>query len=193
MRLPPILPEDLDPELRAVHDTIAGLVGKSMPAVVSVDGRGALVGPYPATLHFPAFGVPALKFLAALNSEARLPKTVRETAILTVGAVFNAQYELYAHEIMGEVAGLSAAQVATLAAGSRPTDLSDEDSIAHDVARALATGHILPASAYDRAVQAFGRDGVGELVFLIGGYCLISTVLNCFDVPAPEGRADHHD
>jgi len=27
---------------------------------------------------------------------------------------------------------------------------------------------------------------VGELTFLIGGYCLISMVLNSFDVPAPD-------
>lgn len=190
MRLPPILPEDLDPELRAVHDTIAGLVAKSMPQVVSLDERGALVGPYPAMLHFPAVGVPALQFLAAVSSQAHLPKTVRETAILTVGAVFNAQYELYAHEVMGGVVGLSTAQIATLAAGGRPADLSDDDAIAHDVARALATGHILPASTYGRAVQAFGTDGVGKLVFLIGGYCLIAMVLNCFNVPAPEGSTD---
>jgi 4-carboxymuconolactone decarboxylase len=189
VRLPPLLPENLDPELRAVHDTIAGLVAGSMPKVVSVDGRGALVGPYPAMLHFPTFGVPALRFLAAVSSEAQLPKTVRETAILTVGAVFNAQYELYAHEVMGDVAGLSSAQIATLASGGRPADLGDEDSIAHDVARALATGHILPASTYQRAVAAFGTDGVGELVFLIGGYCMIAMVLNCFDVPVPQGES----
>jgi len=186
VRLPPLLPEDLSPELRAVHDTIAGLVAGSMPKVVSVDERGALVGPYPAMLHFPTFGIPALQFLAAVSSQARLPKTVHETAILTVGAVFNARYELYAHEIQGDVAGLSAAQIATLASGGRPPDLRDEDSIAHDVARAMASGRILPASTYQRAVDAFGTDGVGELVFLIGGYCLIATVLNCFDVPVPE-------
>lgn len=180
-----MLPEDLNPELREVHDTIVDLVARSMPRVVSLDQQAALVGPYPAMLHFPTFGVPALRFLAAIGSQAQLPKTVRETTILTVGAVFNARYELYAHEIMGEVAGLSPAQIATLAAGNRPADLSDDDAIAHDIARTLATGHILPDSTYRRAVAAFGRDGVGELVFLVGGYCLISMVLNCFDVPVP--------
>ncbi len=185
MRLPPILPDDPDPELREVHDTIASLVASNMPRVVSVDAQGALIGPYPAMLHFPTFGVPALRFLATLNSDARLPKTARETAILTVGSVSNAQYELYAYEVMGEVAGLSSAQIATLASGGRPPDLSD-DGLVHDVARALATGHILPASTYGRAVQIFGKEGVGELVFLIGGYCLISMVLNCFDVAVPE-------
>ncbi|MEZ0214776.1 MAG: hypothetical protein ACAH27_17795 [Xanthobacteraceae bacterium] len=33
------------------------------------------------------------------------------------------------------------------------------------------------------------RDGVGELAFLVGGCSLISVVLNCFDMPAPEARS----
>ena len=51
---------------------------------------------------------------------------------------------------------------------------------------ALVDGHILPASTYARAEALLGRDGVGELVFLIGGYCLIAIALNCFDMPVPE-------
>jgi 4-carboxymuconolactone decarboxylase len=185
MRLPPLPPETLNTELRGVHDTIVNLVSRSMPSVISLDEQGALIGPYAPMLHFPTTGIPALQFLAAVSAGAQLPKAVRETTILTVGSAFNAQYELYAHEIMGESAGLSPAQVATLAAGGRPPDLSDQEAIAHDVARALATGRILPNSTYHRAVETFGRDGVGELVFLIGGYCLIAMVLNAFDVPAP--------
>ena len=148
-----------------------------------------MIGPFPAMLHFPQFGVPALVFQRTLSSEARLPKTVREVAILTVGATFGARYELYAHEITAAEVGLSSSQIATLAAGGCPSGLSDEEAIAHDVARALARGRILPASTYARAVDVLGRDGVGELVFLIGGYALIAVLLNAFDVPVPDADA----
>jgi 4-carboxymuconolactone decarboxylase len=139
-------------------------------------------------LHFPRFGVPALHFLAAIGTEAQLPAKVREVAILTTGACFNARYEIYAHEIMADVAGLSAGQVASLAIGVRPADLTPEEEIAHGVATALSRGQILPASTYTRAVALLGRDGLAELTFLIGGYCLISMVLNCFDVPVPDAE-----
>jgi alkylhydroperoxidase family enzyme len=185
MRLPPLLPDTLSPQLREVHDGIASLVAQKQDRIVILNEQGALIGPFPPMLHFPQFGVPALLFQRALAAEARLAKTVREVAILTVGAAYNARYELYAHEITAAQVGLSPAQVATLAAGGRPTDLSDEEAIAHDVAKALVSGHILPTSTYDRAVQLLGRDGVGELAFLIGGYCLIAMILNCFDVPVP--------
>jgi 4-carboxymuconolactone decarboxylase len=186
MRLANLTPDTLDPERRSVHDTITALMARGQPQVVAQDAHGALIGPFPAMLHFPRFGVPALTLLAAIGTEARLPAAVRETAILTVGAHFNARYEIYAHEIMGGGAGLSTAQIATLAAGGRPVDLRPEEAIAHDVANALTRGHIVPASTYAQAIALLGEDGIGELVFLIGGYCLIALVLNCFDAPVPE-------
>ncbi len=186
MRLTPLIPDTLDPERRAVHDTIVDLMVGGQPQIIAQDETGALIGPFPAMLHFPRFGVPALRFLAAIGTEARLPANVREVAILTTGARFNARYEVYAHEIMAAVAGLSASQVATLAIGARPFDLTPEEAIAHDVASALTGGHILPRSTYAQAVALLGLDGLGELTFLIGGYCLISMVLDCFDAPVPD-------
>lgn len=186
MRLPPLNPDALDPERRAVHDTVVALMVRNQPQIVAQDENGALVGPFAAMLHFPHLGVPALRFLAALGTEARLPAAVREVAILTTGARFNARYEIYAHEIMGAVAGLTASQVATLAIGERPGDLRPDLAVAHDVARALSGGQYLAASTYRRAVELLGHEGMGELVFLIGGYSLIAMVLNGFDVPIPD-------
>jgi 4-carboxymuconolactone decarboxylase len=183
VRLPPLAPEALGPALRPVHDEIAALTARTQGRVVVRDARGALVGPFPATLHFPQFGVPALTFQRALSAEARLPKTAREVAILTEGAAFGARYELYAHEITGAEVGLSRSQIATLAAGERPTDLSAAEAVACDVTRVRASGRVLPTSTYDHAIEVLGREGVGELAFLVGGYCLIAILLNAFDVP----------
>ena len=186
MRIKPFPPDTLTPELRAVHDAIANLVGSSQGPVVMLDARGALLGPFPPMLHFPQFGIPALTFLRTLDSHATLPKTVREVAILTVGGALGARFELYAHEIMARAFGLSAQVVASLAAGGRPSGLDEQEAIAHDIAAALVAGRVVPASTYSQAVNLFGQDGAGELIFLIGGYCLIAMVLNGFDMPAPD-------
>lgn len=186
MRLPPVAPDQLSPELRAIHDEISSLVARTQEQIVVLNEQGALIGPFPAMLRFPQFGVPALVFQRSLSTEARLPKRVREVAILTVGAVFGARYELYAHEITAAEVGLSSSQIATLAAGDRPSGLSDEEAIAYDVSRVLATGRILPASTYRRALELLGIEGIGELVFLISGYCQIAMLLNAFDVPVPD-------
>lgn len=188
MRLKPLPPDTLSPELRFVHDEIANLVTRSQGQVVMADDQGALLGPFPPMLHFPQFGIPALTFLKSLDNHATLSKTVREVAILTVGGAFGSRFELYAHEIMAAAFGLSFNIIASLAAGGRPEGLNEEQAIAHDIAAVLVKGHIVPASTYNQAVKLLGQNGTGELIFLISGYCLIATVLNGFDMPAPENN-----
>ncbi|SKA75914.1 Carboxymuconolactone decarboxylase family protein [Prosthecobacter debontii] len=186
MRSPPIHPDTLSPELRQVHDEIASLVGRSQGQVTMLDASGALTGPFSPMLRHPQFGIPALTFLRSLDHHATLDKAVREVAILTVGAAYGARFELYAHEIMAAAFGLSPDVIATLAAGGRPYGLSPQQAVAHDIAHALVSGHVIPESTYQHATRLLGSDAVAELFFLIGGYSLIATLLNGFDVPAPE-------
>ena len=186
MRIKPIPPDKLTAEVRKVHDEIAGLVGRSQGQVTMMDAEGALLGPFPPMLRYPQFGIPALSFLRTLDTHATLDKKVREVAILTVGGALGARFELYAHEIMAAAYGIAPVIIATLAAGGSPWGLNEQEEIAHDLALSLIGGHIVPASTYNQAVRLFGQDGVAELFFLIGGYCLIAVILNGFDMPAPE-------
>lgn len=189
MRTPPIPPADMDPELRELHDDMAAAVAKHLKGFVSTRADGALVGPFPALLRFPHFGGPAWDFTKALIHNSTLPKPAHEVAILVTGAAFDSRYELYAHERVADGAGLSQAKVATIAAGGRPADLTEEEAAAYDVAAALASGRQLPESTYRRAVRTFGEEGTGELVYLVGGYCLVSVLLNAFDMSVP-GREE---
>lgn len=186
MRVQPLPPDTLGAELRQVHDEIANLIGRSQGQVTMIDAQGALTGPFPPMLQYPQFGIPALTFLRSLDTHATLDKTVREVAILTVGAAFGARFEIYAHEIMAAAFGLSPDVIAALAAGSRPHGLTGQQTVAHDIAHSLVNGRIVPTSTYKHAVHLLGRDGVAELFFLIGGYSLIATILNGFDIPAPD-------
>lgn len=186
MRIKPLTPDTLSPELRYVHDEITDLITRSQGQVLMMNSDGALLGPFPPMLHFPQFGVPALTFLRALDTYATLPKTVREVAILTVGGAYGSRFELYAHEIMAAAFGLAPAIIATLAAGGHPHGLNEQESIAHDIAYSLVTGHVIPDSTYNHATNVLGQNGVGELMFLVSGYCLIAMLLNGFDMPAPE-------
>ncbi|WP_156679260.1 carboxymuconolactone decarboxylase family protein [Sphingomonas profundi] len=185
MRLPPIPHDQLPPELQAVDDDMRREIAKHLKGFVSRRDDGALVGPFAPMLRFPQFGQPAWTYTKALIENAKLPKGPHEVAILVTGARFNSRYELYAHEHVAEQAGLSQAQIATIAAGERPSDLSEEEAAAYDVAAALAGGKGLPESTYQRALRAFGEEQLAELVYLVGGYCLVSVLLNAYDVSVP--------
>ncbi|AWB25765.1 MULTISPECIES: carboxymuconolactone decarboxylase family protein [Alphaproteobacteria] len=186
MRLPPIPPNDLSPEVRALHDAIVERMGRSLSAFASQDADGALIGPFPALLHFPRFGAPAFAFLDSLVGGATLPETVREVVILAVGARFKARYELYSHEKMAVEAGLPRPLIAAIAAGQRPPDLDEMQAAAFDFVTAATGGGSVPASTYEQARALFGNEGVGELAFLVASYTVICILLNAFDVPVPE-------
>lgn len=185
MRMSPLSPAGMTSEQRALHDAMAPVIAEHLKGFVSKRSDGALIGPFPPMLHFLQFGQPAWDYTRALIEQAKLPKPVREVAILVTGARFNSRYELYAHEHVAENTGLSPAKIAAVAAGQRPADLSAEEAIAYDVAATLAGGKQLAGSTYQAALDAFGQDGVGELVYLIGGYCLVSVLLNAFDMSVP--------
>jgi 4-carboxymuconolactone decarboxylase len=184
MRAKPLLPEEMSPEVRTVHDGVISLVTRSQGPVPMVNEQGALIGPFPPMLRFPQFGIPALNFVRSLDNHATLDKKVKEVAILTVGAAFNCRFELYAHKIMAAHFGFSQASVAALASGTRPADLAPEESIAYEVADVLAKGTSLPDELYHTALEVLGEETTAELIFLISAYAMLAMVLNGFDVPA---------
>lgn len=185
MRIPPIPPTDLSPEQAPLYEDMKAGIEAKFSGFVSKREDGALVGPWGPTLRFPKFGKPWWDYTKALADRPLLPKPVREVAILVTGARFKAGYELYAHTAIGEKVQLAEDKIATIAAGERPTDLTREEGIAYSVASALAAGGRLPAATWRMAVDAFGEEGAAELVFLIGGYHLVSAILNGFDVGIP--------
>ena len=186
MRLPPLAPSELSAEQRSLYDTMQQGVHKHLKGFISERPDGALIGPFPAMLHFPQFGKPAWDVFTALAEHSTLPKPAHEVAILVTGARLNSRYELYSHERVAGKAGLSESKIATITAGQRPSDLDEAEGVAYDVAAVLSGGGQLHDTTYKAALNAFGSDGTAELFYLIGCYCMISVLLNGYDVPVPE-------
>ncbi len=189
MRVQAIPPEELSPEQKPLYESMKAGVEAHLKGFVSARADGALIGPFPAMLRFPQVGAAAWGVFTALTAHSTLPKPAHEAAILVVGARLGSRYELYSHEVVAGQAGLSAAKIATIAAGERPSDLTVEEAAAYDVASLLSRGGQLPESTYQAALAAFGEAGVAELVYLTGCYAMISMLLNAYDVPVP-GRGD---
>lgn len=185
MRIKPLEPDTLSPELRYVHDEITGLVGNSQGQVKMTDKQGALLGPFIPMLHFPQFGIASLSFLRTLDTQATLNKKVREIAILTVGGYYGAKFVLYAHEIMADAFGIAPGIIATLASGGRPLGLNDQENVVYDISFALVHGRIVPDPTYNHAVALMGMEGVAELYFLVSAYSMVAMILNGFDIPTP--------
>ena len=189
MRLPVIAPADVSDEQKPLFDKLHASIERYLYDFDTHKPDGTLIGPFNALLHFPKLGDAAWNVFLALNDAPTLPPLAREVVILVTGARAASIYELYSHEAVAARTGLADAKIRTIAAGQRPSDLTDEEALAYDVAAVLTRGAQVPKSTYDAAVDRFGVTGVAEIAYLVGCYGLICNLLNVFDVaiPATEG------
>lgn len=186
MRLPLMSPSALNPEQRRLYDDMRNGIEANFKGFIAIDEAGRLIGPWNPWLHFPKFGGPAWELGKSLSIAPKLPRPVREIAILVTGAHFHSAYEIYAHVLIGELRGIADDKIATIIAGQRPGDLTREEAVAYDLASALVSGGVLPALTYQQAVALFGKEGTAEFIYLVGLYCMVSVTLNGFDVPVPD-------
>jgi 4-carboxymuconolactone decarboxylase len=153
-------------------------------AAATADGR--LIGPFNPSLLNPGLSAAFLKLQGDEERYTSLNEQTRQVVILTVGSVWRAPYELYAHSAVARHAGLSDSAIAELVAGTEPEALTDDQRTAHRLARALSTGHHVDDALYDRATQRFGAAGVFDITVLAGIYHTVCGILNAFAIPAPD-------
>jgi 4-carboxymuconolactone decarboxylase len=186
MRLSLLSSSDLSAEQRLLYKDMRNGIETNFKGFTAIDETGALIGPWNPWLRFPKFGGPIWELVKALSASPKLPRPVREIAILVTGAKFRSAYEIYAHVLVAELRGLPDDKIATIVAGQRPSDLTREEAVAYDVASALVAGGVLPELTYRQSTEAFGEEGTAEFINLVGLYCMVSVTLNGFDVPVPE-------
>jgi 4-carboxymuconolactone decarboxylase len=147
---------------------------------------GKLIGPFNPVLFSPDIGRAFLDLQAAEQGHTTLSKRVREVVILSVGAVWRSDYEVYAHMAVGRSVGLSDEAVRMLAGGELPSDLTEPERIAQRYTAQLCRDHRVSTELYHAAEKAFGQQGLVDIAFLAGIYQLVCTLLNGFEIPVPE-------
>ena len=152
----------------------------------STTNDGRLIGPFNPILFSPGISASFLDLHDAEEKHTSLSERVRQVVILATGAVWQSEYELYAHSAAARRAGISESAIQILAAGGLPDDLSEQETIAQSYARQFSAKHRVDADLYNAAVLAFGEKGVVDLTYLIGIYHITCGLLNSFDIPRPD-------
>ena len=187
-RLPLADPAALSPAQQEVLDRMATRIvpwaHDARFQSTAEDGR--LIGPFNPALLNPAIAAPFLDLQFAEQLHTSLNERVREVVILAVGAVWRADYELYAHLALARKVGLSEAAARAVATGGAPHGLSDSEMIALRLTQQLSTGRRVEESLYREAENAFGARGLIDIAFLISIYHSVCATLTMFAIPAPE-------
>lgn len=188
-RLPLLGPDALDPAQRdhdrRLRETGVPWAERSGFMARSRDDR--LIGPFNAFLHSPEIARGFGRYTAAETEHTGLSPTLREVVILTVGSIWQADYEIYAHVAVARSIGLREEVVDTIRAGEDPGGvMTDEEAAVYRFTRELVGMRRVGARTYGRAVELLGTRTVVDLVHLAGQYMTVSALLNAFTVPAPE-------
>jgi len=118
-----------------------------------------------------------------------LDPILREIAIVRVGVLSGAGYEVFQHERISRRLGMSQALIDAIHAGPNAAGFDDlqrqvmafTDDVVANVRASDAT--------FDPLAKALGHKALQELTITIGYYMLVSRFLETFDVDIEEGAA----
>ena len=194
-RLPLLEPSKLKPEQRELYNKINSVIVPLAEdaGFKSKDGEGQLVGPFNATLYSPQMCGSFLALQKMEEAHTSLPKRTRQVVILTVGSVWKAPYELYAHSAVATKVGLTAQQINSLVSGQSPDGLSEGELAAQRFTWQLVSEHAVDGDIYAAAQEVFSDQGLVEMLVLIGCYLSVCALLNAFSVPVPNVRPTRHE
>jgi 4-carboxymuconolactone decarboxylase len=171
-RISEIAPEDLTAEQAAVLEAVQR-------------GRGFLPTPFRIWLHSPKLAEHMEGLGTFLSTSSSLTEREYEIAVVVVVRRLGSAFPLDAHVRGALKAGHPPAVVDALREGHDPELATDRERAIYDIAR--TANDLEPASdeIFDRAVTALGREGLADLLALIGYYTAVGVAMKVHRVPAP--------
>ncbi|MBT9525540.1 MAG: carboxymuconolactone decarboxylase family protein [Rhizobacter sp.] len=134
----------------------------------------------------PHAGVSAASGFLALGSallrDNELDSQLREIAILRVGILSEAPYEVHQHKRVARQVGLSDEKVAALEAGADTAVLNDDERLVLQFTDVVFRDVKAPDALFNQVAARFGHRQTAELVLTIGFYMLVSRFLENFEV-----------
>ncbi len=175
-RLPLPKRDELDEQGKKFYDEIA-----------SQDGRNiaGLRGPMGIRLYSPKVGELQRELNQYLSFDAGLSGPVRELAILVSAREMDNQFEWAAHEPVARKEGLSDAAIDVVKNRKSTTGLSDDETVVIQLGREIFEEKKVTQQTFTRAVNKFGKQGLVNIVSLMGSYASTAVLLRTFEMQLP--------
>ena len=149
-------------------------------------GRGRILGPYKIWIHSPTVASGMERIGTFLNKNASLSKREVEIGILVIAQHWQGDYVRQAHIREGKAAGLSEETIDAILAGADPKLSDAHERAVHCFAAALVGGGKLSDADFAEIEKVLGRDGIAEVLVLLGYYTSVALAMKVHDVPIPQ-------
>jgi 4-carboxymuconolactone decarboxylase len=185
-RVPQLELADMTAQQREFYDKYAtGVRARPGAAFPLVDADGHLMGPPAVWVLSQPLGLALERFGYAIRYELTMSRRSQEMAILMVAQHRRSEFERFAHEQAGLMAGLTEDDLAALAAGQAPDLRTGEESVVYAATRRILDAGSLTAAEYEEYAGTLPVPQLFELVTLIGYYLMLATQLSVFDIEPP--------
>ena len=172
-RLIDIPPENLSDEQKTVFERLTA-------------GRGRILGPYKIWIHSPTIASGMEHIGTHLNKRGSLSPREVEISILVIAQHWNADYVRQAHIRLGKEVGLSQAIIDAVLAGRDPKLSDPHEAAVHRFAAALVSGAKLSDAEFAELEKVLGREGIAEVLVLLGYYTSVALGMKVHEVPIPQ-------
>jgi len=167
------------------------LTQKTMADVALASGRKSLDGPFNINLRSPEMARLAGPLTDYLRFKSTaIPPKLKQIAIMLTARFWGGQYVWYSHRQQALDAGLSAAFIDAMAAGTRPANMTADETIVLDFCEQLLAARQVDDGNFKAMADRFGERGIVELVGLMGQYHTLSMLFAIDRYPLPEGARE---
>jgi 4-carboxymuconolactone decarboxylase len=150
-----------------------------------VAGRGRILGPYKIWIHSPTVASGMEHIGTFLNKRSSLSTREVEIGILVIAQHSDGEYVKQAHIKAGKAAGLTQEQIDEILAGRDPKLADAHEQTVYRFARALANKSKISDAEFAEIEKAIGREGIAEVLVLLGYYTSVALGMKMHEVPIP--------
>jgi len=156
-------------------------------AELTAGPRKGVKGPFIPLIRSPELMDRLQKVGEYLRFQSALEPRISEFIMLIVSREWTQQFEWAVHVPLGSKAGLEQDVIEALAEGRRPGAMCADEETVYDFCAELLRTKGISDTTYRRAADAFGENGVVDIVGVVGYFTTVSMVLNVAHTP-PDDR-----
>jgi 4-carboxymuconolactone decarboxylase len=148
-------------------------------------GRGRILGPYKVWIHSPTVAGGMEQIGTFLNKRSSLSPREVEICILIIAQHWQGDYVKAAHIKAGLAAGLTQQTIDAVLAGNDPKLDDPHERAVHRFGAALVGGRKLSDAEFADIEKTIGREGIAEVLVLLGYYSSVALAMKVHEVPIP--------
>ena len=151
-----------------------------------VKGRGRLLTPYKIWIHSPKTAAAMETLGTFLNKAGSLSEREVELGIVLIAHHWKGEYVYLAHVKTCLALGVPQRVIDAIKADKAPDLASPRERAIYDLAKLAEQPGPGPDEVFDRATKALGRNGVAEVLALLGYYSAVAMAMKLHRVPLPR-------